>query len=154
LNKDEDGARPRSPGREFSVVVGIFGAVTFVALVLVMQNPTNFKVAQIGLVLNQTGAQEFNDLVIYLSAVCIISAFSVLASACVGAGLVRFDSLLGWFGYALGGMTIVGFAVAVWVLVSSLGDFVAYVTLGLIATLAVVFFLGLLRGLPSPRTKA
>jgi len=78
LSRDE-GARPHGLNLEFTVAVAIFGAATFAALVLVIQDPTNFKVAQTGLLLSQTGEQEFHDLVIYLGAVCVMSAFSVLS---------------------------------------------------------------------------
>lgn len=129
------------------VVVGILGAATFVALVLVMQNPTNFEVTQIGLLTTVPGIQEFHAITIYLGAVCVFSAFSVLALGTVGAGLVRVDSLLGWLGYGLGGITIAGFAVAVWVLVSQEGDPESDSILGLIVILAIVFFVCLARGL-------
>ena len=135
----------------FMVVVGILGAATFVALVLVMQNPTYFEVEQIGLFTTLSGIAEFHAITVYLGAVCIFSAFSVLALSIVGAGLARPDSMLGWFGYALGGTTVVGFAVAVWVLVSQEADPESDSILGVIVILAVIFFVALLRGVRPPK---
>jgi len=142
LRQIEKQRRERGMGlhQQFTIAVGTVGAIAFAALVLAIQDPKPFEVPSAPNALIQvTGQQWWHLLITALGVVCVFSVFSVLATSFVGADLVHFDSLLGWFGYGAGIVTMSGFLSAVALIVNdetNLGSII----LGVVTVVLFVIF--------------
>jgi hypothetical protein len=130
--------------QQFTIAIGTLGGIAFAGLVLILQDQGPFTV-RFGHIL--TAAQSFDALVVLLACVSILAMTSVLASSFVGADLVPFTSAIGWYGYGSGLTSIVGFVLAIDVIVndvSPVGDTILTVLIVVIGVImAVAFYLSL-----------
>lgn len=139
--------------QQFAIAVGTAGAIIFAGLVLVLEDPSPFEKPPLPPnPFNLTATFQFHLVISLLGLLIILSVFSVIATSFVGAGIIKTDSWMGWFGYSSGLATMLGLALAVVIL---LGDFTpsgsndllfAFGILGIIWVVALVY--GLARQRP------
>jgi len=139
--------------QQFTIAVGTIGAIAFAALVLVLQDRAPFEQAATGLFGPISADEEFRLLLGGLGIVSILSAFSVISTSFVGAGMTHFDSLLGWAGYGEGIGSIFGFSIAVQWIVSDLSGRGGTILIILIFALSVLTVVGLIRGVMKASSK-
>ncbi len=134
---------------QFTLAVGTIGAITFAALVLVIENPKPF----VGTGHILPPMEVLHMMESFLGLVCLLSVVSVLATSFVASGLVHFDTPLGWFGYSVGVASMCGFATAVVWVVGDVSGRGGEVLIAVFVVLFVAFFVALWLGLKKTREK-
>ncbi|HZW58544.1 MAG TPA: hypothetical protein VFF30_19820 [Nitrososphaerales archaeon] len=122
--------------QQMTITFGTLGAITFAALVLILQDPKPFTVKNN---IFLTPDQSFDVLILVLSCVSLLSLISCLATSFAASGIVDYDSSLAMFGFYSGFVSIFAFGTSILYILGDISTVDGNIFVVFIVVLVILF---------------